>query len=188
LRTVRNISISINTDTMSDYELDLEILYAVKDGHHNFNEIFSKVGGSKLKFSKRLGMLVKDGIIKKNKDGQYHLGEYETYEDIKTMIEGIKRRTSKIGKDSKTFSDKKLLEASVQTTILYLAHFSLLYFHILFTQFQTSKTAELEMAKELLRYIQKIYLTLEKRDPDLLGMYYDLVKEYTINLAEDYKK
>ena len=172
---------------MTDYKTDLEILYAIKKGIHKFNEIYCQVHGSKLKFSKRLKMLVVDGVIEKRKNGQYHLGNFESYEEMQTMIKGIKRRTLQIEKDSKKFSNKKLLQASVETTILYLTHFSLVSFHMLFTEYRTSRTAELEMAKGLLGYIKKIYETLEKRkDPQLLIVYYDLVKKYTLKIEELY--
>lgn len=163
---------------MSDYKTDLEITYAVKQGHHNFNEIYVQVDGSKLKFSQRLKLLVKDGIIVKSKEERpyYSLGDFQSYEEIQNVINRIKRNALTIEKGSKKYSNKKLLQASVKTIIIYLTHISLLTFHASITEYRTSQIAETEMAKELLQYIKKMMKILEKRDVELPVMCYNLVK------------
>ncbi len=177
---------------MTDYEIDFQILHTIKKGHHKFTEIFDIVKGSKLKFSTRLKSLVEDGIIKKTTvedRPHFDLADIESYEDMQALIKGVKRRTSNIEKDSKNFSDKKLVKVSAETTILYLTHFSLLFFHMLFAKPKSPiQVAEQALAKTLLRYIDKIRETVLKRDPDLLPLYYDLVKKFTLEIEKLYNK
>lgn len=172
---------------MNNFEFDVEITNAIKNGHHNFNKIFEKIKkGSKITFSKHLDRLIEDGVIIKSKDKRpyFSLGDIETYEEIQNVINRIKRNASNIEKESKKYSDKKLLQNSVGTIINYLTHISLLTFHASITEYQTSRTAEIEMSKELLRYVKKIMKILEKRDLEFPVMCYNLVKKQMLKIEK----
>ena len=189
---------------MSSFDIDLEILYTIKQGFHSFTKIWEKVKGvgSKQTFSKHLSQLIEGNIIyKEKKDGKiyYELGELapvlESGNDIVNRIKDELSRLDKTSdKTSKKIPPKKLLQNFVTDTKEELAYQSSLRFENL--MFQSSRHEEdgnhqsliimnekqIEMIDKLIKLRIKILL---EKDDELYETFchlisYNLEKEYNL--------
>lgn len=169
---------------MDNFDLDLEIIQAIRKGNHNFNEIFRGVKkGSKTTFANHIEELVESETIKKiTKDGksQYFLNEIINHEKSKEMFTHIDRKISIYQKQNKKFSDKKLLQIFVRDTIKDLAFYSIFHLYTLLPTFETDLTMDNKKLKMLSKLIKARIDILQDRNPELLFMFHKLIENQLI--------
>lgn len=157
----------------ADY--DLEILTAIEEGRHDFNGIYEQVkqiNTSKTKFSDHIKTLKKLGIIKmtiKNNRNYYSVKEDWNFGFFLEHIEAIKNETINLKKDTKKYSNKKLLQFSVEHITEYLNQLGVAAF------LKTTETQKRECIKELRNSCDTMMDILEKRDPKLAKICYEAV-------------
>ena len=184
---------------MDNYDIDLEIVYAIKKGHHNFNEIFSTIKrGSKITFSEHLEQLVYDGTIKrtsKNKKPQYKINDPRDFEQTEQIKGKIETEISNIKETSKKIPDKRLLKKFIKDTVKDLKFYSMFHFDsFLLSEFvdnftfsevflnpnawaqqQTLKSIQNRKLQLLNKLIGTRIAILQKRDYELVSIFGDLV-------------
>ena len=177
---------------MSLYDIDFEIVYTIKNGHHNFNEIWSKIKeiGSKQTFSKHLTQLVEAGfILKKIEQGKprYHLGNDTTpFDTDKGLINKLNNEITTITEKSKKIPDKKLLNEFVQDTQDLLIVLSQLNFTRLtiLDSYKKDKQQHIKpfigLNEKKIELINKLITTriniLNERDPELFITFFALIQ------------
>jgi len=175
---------------MSKYDIDFEIIYVIKNGNHRFGKIWTEIKkskiGAKQTFSNHLAQLVKDEVIAKrieNKIPQYFLNEIEHYDKAEQMREQIQNKISLIIKNNKKYSNKKLLKIFVKETKMDLTFYSVFHFTTLMPSYQTDKVIDAKKLELLDKVIKTRIDILQKRDPKLVIMFNDLIKN---QLLSDY--
>ncbi|MBL7014802.1 MAG: hypothetical protein ISR79_00380 [Nitrosopumilus sp.] len=194
------------TVPMSNYDLDFEINYAIKNGHHQFNEIWRKSNfkGSKLTFSNHLSQLVKAGFIRKDFDEKgkprYYSGNSTIlYESDKGLIGMLNKKISTINKNSKKVPDKELLKEFVDDTQDLLIVLSQIHFGQLgiLNSYKESKNEfakpDIAINEKKIELINKLISMriniLEKRDPELFATFFQLIQNNLQNfLTQNTKK
>jgi DNA-binding HxlR family transcriptional regulator len=168
-------------------DIDLEIVNTVRTGHHNFSRIWEKVKGigSKQTFSNHLSQLVKEDVIEKrtvNGKPEYHL--FETEHIFKSeLFESRIKEEIKIMKDSKKKKpDKLVLKIMISRTKRDLVFYSLFVLDNLLTTFEVDKRVNDKHMKLLQKLIKTRINYLNKRDPELLIMFSDLIRKDFYNL------
>jgi len=184
---------------MGSQNLDFEIVYAIKSGHHSFSKIWDNVkpcSGSKKTFSEHLPQLVKSSVLKKvieNKKSQYYLNDYVEFEKSKDNFIQAKKEIENIKKMGKKLSDKKLLQIFMNDTIANLIMRSSFHFGLLMSHNKTlenlNKNKILKnLNKNRLEILDKLIETridiLLKRDEDLLIVFFDLVDDNLTNMID----
>ena len=166
---------------MSDYDIDLEIVYAIKNGNHHYGKIWNKVKGirSKQTFTDHLKKLVEDKVILRkieDKTPYYKINEVEQYDLEKLMEEKFEKKINEINNISKKVPDKKVLDIFVNDTIRDLGFYSIFYFDTRMPHFESDKNIfrkDIEMLDSLIK--ARINF-LEKRHVALLIPFNKLVK------------
>lgn len=177
--------------TMGSQNLDFEIVYAIKSGHHSFSRIWDNIkkgSGSKKTFSEHLPQLVKSGVLKKKIEknrSQYYLNDYVEFEKSKNSFDNVKKEIENIEKTSKKLSDKKLLQIFVNDTLKNLIVHSSFHFDLLLPHNKTHENLNkhrLNMLDELIKTRVDILLKRDE-DEDLLIAFYDLVDDTLMNMV-----
>jgi len=166
---------------MGNYEIDFEIVYAIKSGNHQYGKIWNRVKsiGSKQTFTNHLAQLVKDEVIIRkieDKIPNYYLNDVEQYHTSKLMIENHKKQMSVINNISKKSSDKKILDKFVKDTIRDLGYYSLFYFDTILPNYDSAKHIHKNSMKLLDGVIKARIGVLLEKDPKLIIMFHDLIK------------
>jgi len=168
---------------MDNFELDLKIINEIFKGCNNFNALYLKIGGSRQKFSKHVKELVESETIKKiTKDGktQYFLNDVKHHKKSKEMITHIDRKISIYQKRNEKFSDKKLLQIFVKETIYDLTFYSIFHLYTILPAYETDLTMDNRKLKALSKVIKARIDILQKRNPDLVFMFSELIKNQLI--------
>jgi DNA-binding HxlR family transcriptional regulator len=172
---------------MEQSDIDLEIVNTVKNGLHHFGKIWEKVKGigSKQTFSKHLTQLVKDDVIEKRMvkgKPEYWLFETEHLFKSKLFEDRIKEEINLIKNSKKKPSDKSILKHFIERTQRDLIFHSLFNFDNLLTSFESDKRINDKHIKLIQKLIKTRIDYLQKRDPELLIMFSDLVRKDFLNL------
>jgi len=168
------------------YEIDFEIVYTILNGHHQFNKVWEKVNGigSKQTFSNHLTELVQEQVIVKrmvNGKPEYHINEIKIYETDKKIKKQIDKDIKLITQNHKKKSDKVVLKKFVIDTIKDLTFHSLYHFDTIMPSYQTDKRADIHKQKMLDKLIKTRIDILQKRDPKLLIVFNDLIKNKVLS-------
>ena len=180
---------------MERYDIDFEIVYAVKS-EHTFDKIFSRfLGGvlnkktaSRATFSKHLSQLVEVGIIQREiKDGKpyYELGENEpSFQTSVDIIARINNELSTIVEKSKIIPPKKLLQDFIADTKENCSHQKEMRFENLFLEnimvrdgddYSSIITMNEKQIKMIDKLIKLRFDILLQRDKKLYEMFIQLV-------------
>lgn len=166
---------------MGNYEIDSEIVYAIKNGNHQYGKIWNKVKGigSKQTFTNHLAQLVKDEVILRkieDKIPHYYRNDVQQYEGSKLMIKDHEKKISAINNISKKVPDKKILDRFVKDTIRDLGYYSLFYFDTIIPHYESDKHIHRNNMKLLDEIIKARVSVLQERKPGLILPYNDLIK------------
>ncbi|MBC8503023.1 MAG: hypothetical protein H8D35_07890 [Nitrosopumilus sp.] len=172
---------------MKQTDIDLEIVNTIRTGYNTFSKIWEKVKGigSKQTFSNHLSQLVKEDVIEKrivNGKPEYHLFETEHIFKSELFESRIKEEINIIKNSKKKISDKLVLKHCIERTKRDLIFYSLFTLDNLLTSFESDKRVNEKHMKLLQRLIKTRIDYLNKRDPELVIMFSDLIRKDFYNL------
>ncbi len=170
---------------MSQYDIDFEILYSIKEGNHTFSKIWTKVKGigSKQTFSSHLAQLVGSGdinrIVNENGKPEYHISTDHVLLDVKEngILGTLDKEIKTVREKSKKKSDKNMINDFIHNTEELMNEYSRIHIQNLILESTGDSTL-----KPMLGLHKK---TLEKID-EFIKKQIDVLKQRDFTLYELY--
>jgi hypothetical protein len=164
------------------FEIDYEIVYTIKSGYNKYNKIFEKTKGigSKQTFAKHIRKLVEDNVIKKTMvkgKPEYFVDEDSQHQTPLLMKERINEEIDMIKNSKKKVSDKSVLKHFVKRAKMEIIILASQNLKLLMPMYETDKRIANSNIKMLNKILKFRIDYLQKRDPELVIMFNDLINQ-----------